>query len=466
MVARSGAFGPRPAREAVETALREAGDLIVEADATRVAKRSGDFHWFSPILARRLEGAVADAVVSPTTIDELKRLVAACVRHAVPLTVRGGGTGTSGQSVPLRGGVLVDMGYLNRVLAIERGWCRAEAGCVTGVLDAALHERGQALRLHPSARDTATIGGFVAAGAGGVGSIGWGLPGDVGAIRALRVLTVEESPRLLELRGAHVRLAQQGLGTTGILTEVELPTQAAVRWAERVVGFESFAAALRFADALAREDAISKRLVSVVAAPAPGRFLFRRAVDEGTHAVLVMVAEVALEAFETVLSDHPGEALAVASSPLYELGWHHTTWQAIKHDRSLTYLQTAFGPVGLVESILALHGRLDPEEVILHLEFVRSRGGIGCVGLPLVRYDGEERLRDVATLHEAVGASVTDPHALSLETIGRKRLDRHLLAFKHEVDPAHLLNPGKMASVDDPSFLDAAGDEVDGSSPA
>lgn len=443
-----GAPDDRPTRETMAAVLGELDGLLVDGEPARVRARSRDHHWFSPILAEELSEVAADAVVSPLTVDELKRVVAACVRHRVPLTVRGGGTGVDGGAVPVRGGVLVDTGYLNHVLAVEPGWVRAQAGCVLDALDAALHERGQALRLHPSTRATATLGGFVVGGEAGVGSVQWGTLADVGAVRAVRVVTMEESPRLLELRGAHVGLALGGCGTTGVVTEVELPTAPAVRWFERVVAFSALDAALHFADAIAHADAVPKHLVSVVAAPAPGRYLFAHAgVDEATHVVLVMAAETAVEAFEAILAEHGGECLAVGSSPLFELSWHHTTWQSLKHDRALTYLEVAFPPPDHVATILAAAAAFDREEVVPHIEFVRRGGRVAGLGLPLVRYESRARLDAIIAGFEAAGGRVIDPHRTAPASARARDDDRARLAFKREIDPYGLLNPGKLRAL-------------------
>ncbi len=57
------------------------------------------------------------------------------------------------------------------------------------------------LRFHPSTRKQATIGGFIAGGAAGCGSCTWGQISDPGAVIALEVVTVEETPRVIELEG-------------------------------------------------------------------------------------------------------------------------------------------------------------------------------------------------------------------------------------------------------------------------
>jgi FAD/FMN-containing dehydrogenase len=212
------------------------------------------------------------------------------------------------------------------------------------------------------------------------------------------------------------------------------------------VAFAELAAALRFADALARGDDAAPRLVSVVAAPAPARFLFAHGgVDEATHVVLVMVAETASEAFHAVLAEHPGECLAVAGSPLFELAWHHTTWRALKHDRAFTAFEAVVAGPDHVATILGLGARFDRDEVILHVELVRTDEGVGAVMLPMVRFTGKSRLAALMAAFAEAGCAVVDTHATSLEATRRRPVDRALLAFKREIDPFGLLNPGKLA---------------------
>src|SRR5438105_8258996 len=74
-----------------------------------------DFSWYSPVLADAFIDTRIDAVVQPATLEELEKVVATAVRLRVPMTVRGAGTGNYGQSVPLYGGIVVDMRRLNRI---------------------------------------------------------------------------------------------------------------------------------------------------------------------------------------------------------------------------------------------------------------------------------------------------------------------------------------------------------------
>jgi FAD/FMN-containing dehydrogenase len=342
---------------------------------------------------------------------------------------------------------------------------RVEAGCKLAELDAATiaHSR-QELRLHPSTHKTGTIGGYVAGGSSGVGSVTWGLLRDRGNILMTRVVTVEDEPRVLELRGADIQKVNHAYGTNGIITELEVPLAPAHRWAELLLALPDLATAARCADALAREDAILKKLVSVVDAPVAHDYLFPERVAREEAVLLVMVADIALDALHGALRAWPArvahqgflDELAPAQQPLFEYSWNHTTLHALKVDRTITYLQTLYPPPHHLAKVAEMAARFG-DEVPLHLEFVRFGGEIACFGLQLVRFTGEERLAEIIRAHEEAGCPIFNPHEFTLEGGGMKQVDQVQLAFKREADPRGLLNPGKMIGWDDPTY-DGSGD--------
>ena len=141
-------------------------DLAWITDPARVARLSQDFYWFSPVLKALLDGKVAEAVVRPRNEDELRALVGGCVTHRVPITLRGGGTGNYGQSTPLRGGVVVDMGDFKQVCWIRDGAGRAQAGIRLGDFDNQARDLGWEMRCIPSTFRIASLGGFFGGGLG------------------------------------------------------------------------------------------------------------------------------------------------------------------------------------------------------------------------------------------------------------------------------------------------------------
>src|SRR6476619_5332601 len=74
-----------------------------------------DFSWSSPLLPTTFADVPVDVIVRPGTMDELTAVVRIAARDRIPLTVRGAGTGNYGQSLPLQGGILVDIRRLNRI---------------------------------------------------------------------------------------------------------------------------------------------------------------------------------------------------------------------------------------------------------------------------------------------------------------------------------------------------------------
>ena len=428
------------------------GDIPHSLEPPLVKQKSRDFYWYSPILKDQLKGKFGDIVVTPRTEDEVVSVARLCVAWGVPLTVRGAGTGNYGQAMPLAGGVILEMTGLDRVLSLDKGVLTVEAGVKLADLEAETLPSGWEMRFHPSTRRTATIGGFVAGGSTGVGAINYGLLRDRGNLLGLRVVTLEDEPRILDLRGDDVLKATHAYGCNGIITRIELPLAPAHPWTDVIADFPDLVSAMRFAQALCQADPIVKKLVTVIAAPVPQQYFrsLKDVIPDGRSVVLCMIAESALEPFDRLVADHAGAVCyrkrgdeMAGATPLYEFTWNHTTLQALKIDKSITYLQTLFPPGQHVEAALHMAEHFG-DEVPMHVEFVRLNGEIGCFGLQLVRYTTPERLQEIMDYHEAQGCPVFDPHTYILEDGGMKEIDAVQLAFKRQADPRGLLNPGKM----------------------
>mgnify|MGYP002862408797 CR=1 FL=1 len=442
-------------RASVDTAALQQliGDVPTITEPVLVRRRSRDFFWYSPILAEQLKTVAADIIVKPRDEADVVRTAAACAKLRIPLTVRAGGTGNYGQAMPLAGGVLLDMTDITGVVWQKPGSVRVRAGTNILALDQATRPNGFELRMHPSTKRTATIGGFVAGGSGGVGSVTYGGLREPGNILAARIVTVEEEPRILELRQDAAQKVNRAYGTTGIITELEMPTAPAWPWIDVVTAFDTFEEAFEAGKAIAHADGVVKKLVTPIAWPIPGHFTaLKHACPEGKAILVCMIAEPFMESFEAILGGRGTLTYREPSreepteTPLYEYAWNHTTLQWLKTDRSITYLQLLYPHERLDESVRRMAAMFDGE-VLPHLEFIRFAGKLTCSALPIVRYTTPERLFEIIRLHEDNGVMVANPHVVSLEDGSRhKRADADQLGFKAEVDPMGLLNPGKMAS--------------------
>jgi FAD/FMN-containing dehydrogenase len=427
----------------------------LSADPARLARLSRDNFSVSPLLRQALAGRSAEVVVAPRDRGELIRAISAAVRHRVPLVPRGGGTANYGQSVPMEGGALLDLRGMAGVIWKRPGAVRALGGTRMDLLDAELRETGWELRIHPSTRKDSTLAGFIAGGSGGMGSGQWGMLRDAGNITAVEMLSMEEEPRAIELRGADAQLAHHAYGTTGLITEIELPLAPAWPWREVVLGFPGYGAAIRFALRLLREPGVLKKLTSVQEWPAPAMMsALGGLVPQGHSAVFVMLAEPTRAAADALIAEHGGAVLSDAAegenpfgAPLYEFSYGHGLRQIQKSHPRTTRLQAMFPPEGLVARLERVRERLAPVGPMC-TEFFLSEGEVVGMGSPYIPFQDAAQMAALVAALQEEGAQIANNHASTVAGVGIKRITARDLAFKREMDPHGLLNPGKLDGVE------------------
>jgi FAD/FMN-containing dehydrogenase len=430
-------------------------DLEWINDDARLSRLSQDFSWFSPVLTRQLSGKMAETAVRPKTEDEMKRLVSWCARLRIPITIRGTGTGNYGQSVPLEGGVLVDMTGYKDFLWGKGGVGRAFAGMRLGEFETATKKAcGMELRCMPSTFRAATLGGLFGGGFGGIGSINYGPLAARGNVLGLKAITIEEDPQIVELRGPDAMLMHHLWGTNGLVLELELALAPSYEWQEHLVTFESYDDALEFGNAMALATGIVKREIGFFSATV-GELLkpLSEYIPNGHHTILLAIApssevpmrELAKQWRGTVTLSQSAEEVARTRRTLLEFTWNHTTLVAFKTDKNITYLQSAFTPGQHLEQIRRME-KLLGEEVLMHAEFLRNFDGyVTCTALQIVRFSTEERLQEIMRIYRENGVRINDPHVNIVED-GKAGGDLALpfIETKKRFDPYGLLNPGKV----------------------
>ncbi|GGK47969.1 FAD-linked oxidase [Nocardia camponoti] len=409
------------------------------------------------MLREVLRGRNAEIFIAPRTKDELAVAVGACARARVPITVRGAGSGQFGQGVPLSGGAVIDVAAITGIV----DWAdksralptsvRARTGTIVSDIDAHLRRSGWELRMHPSSAQHATIGGYIAGGHAGVGSCQWGILRDTGNITAIEVMTVEEQPRLVELRGAAVTAVQHAFGANGIITEVELPVAPAWEWHELVVSFPTFEQALRFSVDLGNSDGLLTKVISPQAHPLP-RYLPELAdlVPDGDSMVLALVAVQSVPNVVDLIAATGGtlryrcrEGKGCYGSPLYEFTWGHSLSRYQRHNPELVGLMGLFPPDRLYQSLAAVHrdcADLGP----LKVELKRVGGRLSAQGSPIIDFVSKAHLERATERLEALGVSVANPHTPLLGAGGMKPWGANEAALKREMDPFALLAQGKV----------------------
>ena len=304
---------PRPEQACIDRLAAELRQLdpalvlVGNDQPSELGRLSRDYHAYSPVLVPRFAGQRAQLAVCATTLDQVRLVAGTCARAAVPLTLRGAGTGNYGQCVPLAGGVVLDLSGLNRLRCIEAesGVIEVEAGALMAAVERELAPHGRALRLAPSTLRTASIGGFIAGGSGGIGSLRWGFLRDPGNLLGLEVVTVEPEPRLLRLDAAASAPLNHAYGCNGILTALRLPTSEAIDWQQLVVGFNHWSEAVAAAAGLGG-TALLLQALCLLEAPIAARSPWPTgcAAAAGEHRLLLLAAPKQLRRHHTHSPPH------------------------------------------------------------------------------------------------------------------------------------------------------------------
>ena len=305
--------------------------LLGSEAPAELERLSRDYSDYSPVLVERLRGCRAQLVASASSLEQVRLVAGACARHGIALTVRGAGTGNYGQCVPLQGGLVLDLCGLDRLRHFDAatGVIEVEAGSLMGGLNQQLEPLGRALRLVPSTARSATIGGFIAGGSGGIGSLRWGFLRDPGNLLGLEVVTVEPEPRLLRLDAAASTPLNHAYGTNGIITEGEVRRLGeSSGWGTVVLAWDSVTQGARhiddgdnvtfheFAHQLDREDGTTD------GAPALASGAAYRTWSRVFHANYADFLQSTEEGRKTVLdaygATNPAEFFAVATETFFE----------------------------------------------------------------------------------------------------------------------------------------------------
>ena len=455
-----------------------------------------------PDLIRLRAGTPAgapDAVLHPRDRAQVRALLGVCAQHALAVVPFGGGTSVVGALAPLRGEshgavVALDLGGLSGIVDLDREsmTVRVRAGMRAPALERELERHGLTLGHFPQSFEYVSLGGCAATRSAGQASTGYGrfeelvkglvLVAPAGDIELAAIPATAAGP---ELR----RVVVGSEGTLGVIAELSLRVRAtpAQRLYEGAF-FRDFAAGVQALRALAQEHVApavarlsdeTETTMSLALAGSGGlkgrlgrSYLGLRGYRAGCLAILGFEGsreEVAyrrrralklLRAHDGLpVGRSPGEAwLAQRFSAPYlrdELLTHGVMVETLETATRWSEVELLHRGVGAATSD-ALAAQGTPGLVMCHVSHLYETGASLYFSFLARQREGEEIAQWQAVKHAACeaivngGGTITHHHAVGRDhapwlehEIGREGVGT-LQAIKQQLDPAGIMNPGKL----------------------
>ena len=479
-------------RDPARAALGSAAPIREDAEA-RVLHAAGKAY---PDLLRLRAGDASpapDAVVSPRTHEEVRAVLHACAGHGVAVVPFGGGTSVVGGVEPLRGdqhaAIALDLTELNAVTSVdaESLTITVEPGLTLPQLEAELAPHGLTLGHFPQSYEYATVGGCVATRSAGQASTGYGRIDELvlGARLAAPAGDVELPAMPASAAGPDLReLVVGSEGALGVITHAALRVARAPATREYAgFAFKSFAdgaAALRALeqdgaapDVARLSDEEETRLQLALAGGGAksrlaGAYLRARRVAGGCIAICgwegtTQSVRLRRSATEQLLRDHGAVRLGASPGRAWARGRYHGPYlrddlldrgvfvETLETATQWSNLHHLYGAVGgalreaLGTTLVMCHiSHLYPTGASLYFTFLaRAEQGAELEQWRRAKTAASEAIVSAGgtiTHHHAVGRD----HAPYLQAEASEHGIAALRAVKAELDPAGIMNPGKL----------------------
>src|SRR5438874_506700 len=121
--------------------------------------------------------ALPDIVIWPTSTQQVSNILRYANAHRIPVTAWGGGSSLEGNPIPIKGGIVINMTQMNKVLGVipQDLQVRVQPGTIGEDLDTQLKPYNLWFAAAPGSKHLATIGGMIANNAGGMHAVKYGV---------------------------------------------------------------------------------------------------------------------------------------------------------------------------------------------------------------------------------------------------------------------------------------------------
>ncbi len=411
-----------------------------------------------------------------TSTEQVADIMKLANAEKMPVIPRGAGTGLSGMAVPAKGGIVLDMNHMNRILkiSIEDRIAIVQPGVVYADLERALAVHGFFFPPDPASGKVATLGGNVATNAGGVKGAKYGTTRDY--VLGLQVVLpdgriMRTGSRAMKCVSGYdlTRLFVGSEGTLGVVTEIIFkinpkPTATSTAMAT----FNNLEDAGRAVSQIMHSGIVPSVLEIL------GRHSLQ-AINANTDLNLPEVDAMLLaetdgytqteteyqmeRIMEVFRANHPQEVKKAQSEAEAAELWkaRKSCYAVLARIKTHFELEDVTVPIGKVAALLK-----GVEEIAARHDIqIATFGHAGDGNLhPQILYDGydpvevkkrEAATRDLFQLAIDLQGTLTGEHGIGLAKAPYMTLEHDAAAMsvmrgiKQLLDPNNILNPGKMA---------------------
>lgn len=204
--------------------LRSQLDAVVGKDNVRTSEAETAAYSYDSGLSM----AQPEAVIFFDSVQQVAPVVKILSQAKIPFIPRMAGTSLTGGTIPLRGGVILNLSRLNKIIFIntQERTVLVETGVLNAELQKALKPFGYFFPPDPASSAVCTIGGNIAENASGPSRIKYGSTGD--SVLRLEVVTPDGETHIWEPDGKGpdlMGLVTGSEGTLGIITRAWLKIQ-------------------------------------------------------------------------------------------------------------------------------------------------------------------------------------------------------------------------------------------------
>ena len=411
-------------------------------------------------------------VVRPRSSREISEILGLANRERFPVVPRGAGTGMSGGSVPVQGGVVLSLERMNHILEIDEQDFIAvvEPGVITGDLQREVESRSLFYPPDPASRQFCTLGGNVAECAGGLRAVKYGVTKDY--VLGLEVVlptgeTITTGARTVKSVAGYdlTKLIVGSEGTLGVVTRITLRL---LRLPESVrtlaAFFNGVPVAAKTASAIMASGVLPRALefVDQAALRAVEGYL-KEDLSHGAAAMLLVEVDGPAESTARE-ADRIAEIMMLSGAVRVKRAETETEREHLwKARRSISPALYTIKPKKLNEDIVVPRSRI--ADSLQEIAAIAERHGLLIVNFghagdgnihTNIMFDevdtpkAEAAVKEIFASTLRLGGSITGEHGIGLSKaaylpmeLGQDAIGA-MRRIKHALDPNNILNPGKI----------------------